>query len=291
MDMKRSFFLLTLLVFFGLAISASAQDQPAVVFQLKYKLDQKFGPLFFCDPDRWPVPRPEEPRAREWFAKADPSSPEFKAITTNLKLEKPVDHFLAPEILSVYREHKRLDSIDVTGEASPFSFEVRTGKMGEQGEFISGTITGSGEIKIEQKETRWNSCPKCLASGTMIDTPQGEVGVQDLKPGMPIWTIGSDGKRQAATVQKVIRVSVGKNHRVMKFHLENGRTLVVSPEHPLADGGRIGLLQVGDSIDGIRILSAERSHYTEDFTYDVLPSGPTGFYWAEGVLLGSTISR
>jgi hypothetical protein len=31
--------------------------------------------------------------------------------------------------------------------------------------------------------------------------------------------------------------------------------------------------------------------YGLPFTFDLLPSGPSGLYWANGVLLGSTLRR
>jgi hypothetical protein len=42
-------------------------------------------------------------------------------------------------------------------------------------------------------------------------------------------------------------------------------------------------------IDGSRIASVERVAYSGGATYDILPAGATGAYWANGVLLGSTL--
>jgi hypothetical protein len=46
---------------------------------------------------------------------------------------------------------------------------------------------------------------------------------------------------------------------------------------------------MGDSLDGGIILSAERARYTGSATYDLLPAGETGFYWANGILIASTL--
>jgi hypothetical protein len=46
---------------------------------------------------------------------------------------------------------------------------------------------------------------------------------------------------------------------------------------------------VGDLLDGGRIIQLERLPYTGMATYDVLPSGGTGVYWANGILMGSTL--
>jgi hypothetical protein len=49
------------------------------------------------------------------------------------------------------------------------------------------------------------------------------------------------------------------------------------------------MLQVGNLLDGGRIVRQERQAYEGLATYDVLPSGDTGWYWANGILMGSTL--
>jgi hypothetical protein len=73
--------------------------------------------------------------------------------------------------------------------------------------------------------------------------------------------------------------------------LDDGRELWVSAGHPLGDGRIVGQLQPGDVLDGAVVLSAERVAYRGGATYDLLPAGETGFYWANGILMGSTMSR
>lgn len=286
---RRVFFVIAFLFLYG--VTQADPTTPVGAPDLKYKLIEQFGAPFFCDLDKWPVARPEEPRAKEWLSQADLSDPEFKAMSSHLNLQKPADHLQESEILSLYREHKMLQSVTVEGSGNNFTFAIRTGKAGEQGEAISGTISAGGVISVQHRETLWNTCPKCLSYGTRIDTPQGEVSVQDLRPGMPIWSVDKDGTRIAVVVASVIRVPVPLDHEVVRVRLDNGRLLIASPAHPLADGRLIGQLQSGDEIPGNQILGAERTRYTAGYTYDVLPAGPTGYYWAEGVLLATTISR
>jgi hypothetical protein len=71
--------------------------------------------------------------------------------------------------------------------------------------------------------------------------------------------------------------------------LDDGRLVLVSPGHPTSDGRRVGDLSVGDKLDGARIASVARVTYAGGATYDVLPAGATGAYWANGVLLRSTL--
>jgi len=133
------------------------------------------------------------------------------------------------------------------------------------------------------------NCPICLAKHTLIDTPQGAVAVEDLQKGAPIWTVTSSGTRVVEKISQVSKVAVPSDHKMVKFMVEDGRILIVSPGHPTIDGRTVGNLAVGDEYDGSRVISADRISYDDGYTYDILPSGETGFYFANGILVGSTL--
>ncbi|MDP3955559.1 MAG: Hint domain-containing protein [bacterium] len=132
-------------------------------------------------------------------------------------------------------------------------------------------------------------CPICLAGNTLIDTPSGSVAVQDLQVGMPIWTTDKSGQRVSGVVQKTSRVSVPPTHRMVHLVLDDGRELFASPGHPTIDGRIVGDLVANDFYDVVRVVVADRVTYGDTATYDILPSGETGFYWANGILLDSTL--
>jgi hypothetical protein len=154
---------------------------------------------------------------------------------------------------------------------------------------IEGTITKTGEITVSKSEPTVLTCPICLATNTMIDTPSGPRAVQDLQEGMSVWTLDAAGRRVAAHVIQAERVRPPTTHRMARLRLGDGRELLGSPGHPTADGRTLAQLQPGDALDGARVLSAKLIRYTDDYTYDILPSGSTGAYWANGILLGSTL--
>lgn len=133
------------------------------------------------------------------------------------------------------------------------------------------------------------TCPICLAADTLIDTPSGRVAVQNLKEGMAVWTTDTQGTRVPAIIVKVIETPVPPTHQVVHVVLDDGRHVFVSPGHPTADGRTVGNLTAGEQYNNARIVSVERVPYTGGSTYDILPSGQTGFYWANGILLGSTL--
>lgn len=135
------------------------------------------------------------------------------------------------------------------------------------------------------------ACPICLAQNTLIDTPSGKISVQDLQKGMNVWTLNRSGARVASPILETSRTSVPLDHRVIHLVLDDGRELFVSPGHPTADGRTIGSLVVGDVIDKGRVVSVEHIPYQKPFTYDLLPAGDTATYWADDILVGSTLVK
>ncbi|TSC75307.1 MAG: cellulose-binding family II protein [Parcubacteria group bacterium Gr01-1014_30] len=132
-------------------------------------------------------------------------------------------------------------------------------------------------------------CPICLAGDTLIDTPSGLIAVKDLQVGMPVWTKNKAGERVSGFVTKTSKTAVPATHHMVHLILNDGRDLFVSSGHPTTDGRAIGDLVSGQAYDNATIVSAIRVPYGESATYDLLPSGDTGFYWANGILIGSTL--
>lgn len=130
----------------------------------------------------------------------------------------------------------------------------------------------------------------CLSESTKIDTPQGSKSVKDIHEGMQVWTLDDDGRRKSVPVLKTIKLRVQQG-KFVQLTLANDKTLRLSPGHPTADGRYIGDLQVGDRIDGEEITEIKIIPYINAYTYDILPAGDTGYYWANGVLMGNTLKR
>lgn len=127
---------------------------------------------------------------------------------------------------------------------------------------------------------------KCLPGAARIATPAGEVPISQLHVGSAIWTQDAHGRRVEGRVIRAATVEVTGEHHVARVVLSDGRTLVVSPEHP-ALHDRIEDLRAGDAYDGATVVTIALEPYTGARTYDILPSG--GVYWADGVPLRSTL--
>jgi hypothetical protein len=115
------------------------------------------------------------------------------------------------------------------------------------------------------------------------------VFVEDLKVGDVVWTQNAQGERVAVPVLMAASVQVTTGHEMVYLILKDGRELWASPGHHTADGRRLGELNVADRLDGAEIMFDERAPCYQSATYDLLPAGDTGFYWANGILLGSTL--
>ncbi|HTM68531.1 MAG TPA: hypothetical protein VL426_04480 [Candidatus Binatia bacterium] len=143
--------------------------------------------------------------------------------------------------------------------------------------------------EVEELARRPRNCPICLASNVKIATPSGTVNVKDLREGMTVWTEDAHGGRLAAPLIAASSTPAPPGHRVTHLVLIDGRETYASPSHPTADGRPVGDLRPGDAYDGSRVASASTVPYWDAATYDLLPAGPTGVYWADGILLGSTL--
>lgn len=132
-------------------------------------------------------------------------------------------------------------------------------------------------------------CPICLSGDTMINTPTGETNVKTLTPGMMVRTMDSHGTRVEAPIIRVGKTLVPTTQEMVHLIVADGRQVYASPGHPTTDGRTLGQLRTGDPLDGSIVTLAELTPYNQTYTYDLLPSGDTGFYWANGILLASTL--
>jgi hypothetical protein len=267
--------------------------------ELKYRLLHKYPNFFFCDPDFFPLSYGNEQElALARFPEIQNKTGTYRAILKHTKLRGGANLSDSQKLI-VYREFKKLNALilEPSGKVYKFRLGVLTDNKGQVGPhpqggdglIIEGRITKMGRITVDKSNLTRLSCPICLAANTLIDTPGGPVAVQYLGKGRSVWTLDVAGHRVAAHVVQVARVRVPTTHRMVRLRLDDGRGVLASPDHPTADGRTLAQLHRGDAFDGAHVLSAERTRYADGYTYDILPSGSTGAYWANGILLGSTL--
>lgn len=262
--------------------------------ELRFALIDQFGPLWYCDTDVYPVARDDEPaQAVKRFDEVRADGAVFAAIAARLGVTVGAD-FSADQKLALYRSWKQLNAIVLEpADGGRFRFDYLNAPApgATEGRRTSGTIGADGATTVDQQAAAGEpNCPICLARGTRIATPDGEIAIEDIRVGMPVWSIDASGRRFVATIVKIGRTPVAASHRVVRLVLGDGRVVRASPGHPLADGRLLAAIRVGDIVDGAPIVSATLESYDGGSTFDLLPSGPTGVYLADGIALGSTLS-
>lgn len=277
--------------------SASPTPSPApgglTQAKLKYQIVDRFGRLAFCDPDYYPVARADEQSlAHQRLPDIQKDAPTFGAILVHLGIATNPP-YTGDQELAIYRDWKMLNALRLEPVSASFHFNgvfVGFGSPISTAENrVDGTIDAFGAITVASSTPSGRPpCPICLARGTRIATPSGDVAVEDLKVGDFVWT-QVNGVRVARPLIEIGSTPVPATHRVVELRLSDGRAVNVSPGHPTADRRKVGDLAAGDAYDGAVVVSAELIPYAGGATFDVLPEGATGMYWANGVLLGSTL--
>jgi hypothetical protein len=275
-------------------IPAQTSSTPLTAGQLRLLLKDTFGPHWYCDPDVYPVAHGDEQAlALERFAEMQAEGDVYQHVAAKLgiDLSSPLTD---AEKLAIYQVWKVALSIplDPIGDGTyRFDYLAQPAEGATSGTRTGGTIDANGKITIDQTASSGEPmCPICLARGTLIDTPNGEIAVDALRLGDPIWTLDATGNRIAGTVIAVGSTTAPADHRVIRLTLADGRSVTASPGHPLADGRTFGELAVGDLVDGSPVATLESLLYSGGETFDLIASGPTGTYLSSGIPLGSTLA-
>lgn len=103
-----------------------------------------------------------------------------------------------------------------------------------------------------------------------------------------MWSVNEAGERVAVPVIGTGITHLSSKIKVVRLILNDGRSVTASQGHPAADGRALGEYKAGDVLDGAAVIAAEIVDYDGGATFDILPAGATGLYWANGVLLAST---
>lgn len=262
--------------------------------QLKVALIERFGELWYCDPDFYPIAHEDEQAlAIQRFDEVRADTEAFEAVLEQLGLSVG-GQFSDNDKLAIYRAWKILNAVSLESigiERYRFDYLAQPAGGAAQGTRSAGTIAADGTIVVESEAPAGEPmCPICLARGTRIETPRGAVVVEDLRIGDPVWTLDAYGRRIEGVVTAFGSTPAPRAHVVVRLVLADGRTVTASPGHPMADGRRIGSVRAGDIIGGSPVISVERVAYRGGSTFDIAVSGPTGLYLVNGIALRSTLT-
>jgi hypothetical protein len=259
--------------------------------QLKFAVIDAAGKPVYCDPDFYPIAREggEQANAISFYPQIKADTQTYAAIVAHEHL--PSGDLTDAQKLVVYRAWKLLRFLALTPSGSDYAFQYRS-QSGGAYQMVTGTVRADGVVTVSSRTpSSAPPCPICLAASTLIATPSGPVRVTDIRAGTVVWTETADGTRMAAPVIEIGSTEVPATHLMVHMVLADGREILVSPGHKTADGRPVGTLKFGDRLDGAAITTWELVPYDGDRTYDLLPAGPTGHYWANEILLASTLSQ
>ncbi len=270
------------------AANPNPAGSPLGEAQLKFAVMDAAGKPQWCDPDYWPIVREgaEQSNAIATYSEIKADAPTYAAIVAHQHL--PSGELSDAEKLVLYKAWKLLRPVQLTrsGDGYAFAYTVMTTNGYQK---VTGTVRVDGAVSIDSRTpTTGPVCPICLAATTSIDAPGGPIPVTKIHEGTIVWTKDAGGRRVAAPVAKVGSMAAPAGHQMVHLVLADGRELLASPGHRSADGRQLGTLAAGDILDGSTITLWELVPYGGGRTYDLL-AGPTGHYWANGVLLASTL--
>jgi hypothetical protein len=275
------------------SVGPAPAGNPLTVDQLEFKVMDTLGTPVYCDPDYYPIARlnGEQASAIARYPQIRADAELYAAIIAHENL--PSGDLSNAQKLTVYRASKLVGALTLTQSGNQYGFDFRAEPKGQTSiQMVKGTVSVDGVVTVTSRTSSGPpNCPICLAAGTLISTPKGTVRVIDIVPGMLVWTASPNGKRVAVTVLEIGNTPVPAGHLMVHLKLADGRELLASPGHRTADGRQLGALAVGDRLDGSTITLWEVVPYSGDHTYDLLPAGSTGTYWANGILLLSTLSQ
>ena len=275
-----------------LAVGAALYVIPALPFVPRSEADLKFsvidevGPPLVCT--GWGMPNPAFSPYQDYL-RIVADLPTYQAILRRLHLLP--GPLTADQIVAVYRQWLDLNAVRLDWQGGVYAFDVYPGPTPSEAlrNDMVGDVDVFGRVYNVHQGTKLGACPICLPGTSLISTPTGDLAVAGIRVGMHVWSVTRDGHPVDAVVIEARTRLDAPGSRLIHVVLADGRQLTASPPHPIADGRMLGSLKVGDYVDGVGVVRVEAVPDLAGRTFDLLPAGPTGEYWAGGILLRSTL--
>ena len=259
---------------------------PRSVADLKFSVIDNVGEPLVCT--GWGMPNPRSNPYGE-YPHIVSDLPTYSAIIRREHL--PPTPLNDDQVVAVYRDWLKLNAVRLERDGAVYRFDMFPGPTpsGALRNELVGKVDLLGHVYEVHQGPGLGACPICLAADSLISTPTGPVFVSKIAVGMQVWSASHDGRPIVAVVLKMTSRLDAPGSEMIHVVLADGRQLTASAPHEIADGRSLGSLTVSDQIDGVTITALEVVGASSGHTYDLLPSGETGEYWANGILMRSTL--
>jgi hypothetical protein len=270
----------------GLYVVPVLPFMPRSVADLKFSVIDNAGEPLVCT--GWGIPN-ERFNPYGKYPQIASDLPTYSAIIRREHL--PPTPVTNDQIVAVYRDWLKLNAVRLEWHGTTYDFHLFPGPTSSGLRYeIVGRVDLSGHVSDVRQGQAMGACPICLDADSAISTPTGPVAVSKIEVGMRVWSVSQNGDPIVALVLKTTSRLAAPGSELVHLALADGRQLTASAPHQIADGRSLGSLRVGDEIQGVAIIATEVVGAGFGHTYDLLPSGDTGEYWANGVLMRSTLS-
>lgn len=261
---------------------------PRSTADLKYSVIDNLGDPLVCT--GWGLPNPSFNPYGE-YPRIVSDVPTYSAIIRREHL--PPTPLTSDQIDVVYRDWLKLNAIGLKRNGTAYDFEMFPGPTpsGALRSEMVGKVDLFGHVYDVHKGPAHGACPICLAANSVISTPAGPIPVSKIAVGIHVWSATADGRLVDGVVLETTSRLAAPGSQLIRVALADGRQVTASAPHEIADGRSLGSLRVGDEIQGLAITELAVVDDSLGFTYDLLPSGQTGEYWADGILMRSTLNR
>ncbi len=261
---------------------------PRTSADLKFSVIDRVGEPLVCT--GWGMPNPRFNPYGE-YPRIVADVPTYLAILRREHL--PPTPLASYQIVVVYQDWLKLSAVRLDWRGGYYDFEMFPGtgpSAGLRTEKV-GKVDLFGRVADVHDGSGLGACPICLIGNSPIATPTGAVAVSRITVGMHVWSAAPDGRRVDAVVVATRSRLDAPGSELVHIALADGREITASPAHRLGDGRPLGTLKRGDQIDGVPITSVKAVEDSLGRTYDLLPSGETGTYWVDGILVQSTLGN
>src|SRR6266571_4942021 len=160
----------------------------------------------------------EQTLAHERLPEIQKDAPTFSAILAHLGIT-PAASYTKDQELAIYRDWKMLNALRLDQVSGGFHFLAVFGTP-QQASRVDGTIDQRGNVAVATRTPSGQPpCPICLARGTRIATPSGDIAVEDLRVGDVVWTLDAAGSRVALPLVDIGSTPVPATHRIVQLRL------------------------------------------------------------------------